>query len=76
MGFLPSCSHFGTTVWLHHLDSNEMLEEKPRRKLHKNVTYCFEPKSCCVATYLQSHNPSKKNIENMLSNAVEIRANS
>ena len=39
-----SCEEVGkyhTTVWLHHLDSNEMLREKVKWKLRKNDTYCF-----------------------------------
>ena len=27
---------------MHHLDSNETLEEKARRELNKNAAWCFE----------------------------------
>ena len=37
-GFLPICGCFSTTVWIHHLDANEMHGQK----LHKNATCCFE----------------------------------
>ena len=41
MGILPRCSHVSTTVWLHHLDFNEMIGEKVRWKLYKDVAYIF-----------------------------------
>ena len=41
-GFLLSCSHVSTIVWLNHLNPNEMLGEKARCELHKNVKYRFK----------------------------------
>ena len=43
MGFLPSCSHVSTTVWLYHLNFNETPEEKARWELHKALACYFEP---------------------------------
>ena len=37
-----SCSHVSTIVWLHHLDLNEMPEEKTRWESHKDTVYHFE----------------------------------
>ena len=36
MGILPSYSHVGSTVQLHHMDFSKMLEEKARWELHKD----------------------------------------
>ena len=41
MGFLPSCGYVSTSIWMHHLDTNE-IHEKARWELHKNATCCFE----------------------------------
>ena len=67
---LPSCSRISNTVWLHHKDSNKMLEEKARWELHKNAARYFE-ESLETARYkraavqpLTSHHtnyPSKTN---------------
>ena len=32
--------HVSTTVYLHYMDSNEMIREKVRWKLHKYAVYC------------------------------------
>ena len=37
MRFLPLCGCVSTTVWLHHLNSNEMVWEKARDELHKKA---------------------------------------
>ena len=42
MRFLPSCGCVSTTVWMHHLYSNETHGEKVTWELHKNVMCCFE----------------------------------
>ena len=42
MRILPSCSHVSTTVWLNQLNSNEMIGEKARQKLHKNAACSFK----------------------------------
>ena len=38
---LLSCGCVKTTMWLHHINTNERHSEKARWKLHKNAT-CFE----------------------------------
>ena len=40
MKIFPSCCCFSTTVWLHHLDTNEMFEA--RWELYKDADCCFE----------------------------------
>ena len=64
--FLPSYSHFSTTIWVHLFDSNETLGEK---KLDGNYTKMLSAalkkipeaapltKSSCTATYLPSRKP-------------------
>ena len=42
MIILPSCDCVSTTVWLHHLDMNKAIGEKPRWEQYKNAVYCFE----------------------------------
>ena len=42
MGILPSYNCVNTTVSLYHLDFNEILEEKARGQLHKDVGCCFK----------------------------------
>ena len=37
----PNSSCVSTIVWLHHLDSNEVLGEKSKRELHKDVVWYF-----------------------------------
>ena len=37
-GFLSICGCVSTAMWLHHLDSNEMLRDNAKWKLHKNGT--------------------------------------
>ena len=34
--------HINSTVWLHYLNFNEILGEKARWKIHKDVTWCFD----------------------------------
>ena len=53
--------YVSTTVWLHYLDSNEMLGEKARWELHKNDVYHLEQswkqnlKKTAVTSYLINH---------------------
>ena len=42
MGVFPSCSHVSTTVWLHHLNPNETIQEKARWELNKAAACSFE----------------------------------
>ena len=49
--FHPRC---GTSVWLHHQDSNEMLGEKAGLEWNNSPQ-----NSWCAATYLPSHKSSK-----------------
>ena len=56
-----------TIVWLHHLDFNEILGEKARWDLCKDVVCCFEQileaapqQNSCTATYFLSQKPSGK----------------
>ena len=42
MGILPSCSYVSTTLWLHHLDSNETIGENARWELHEDAVYSFK----------------------------------
>ena len=42
MGILPGCSCVSTIVWLHHLDFNEIPEEKARWERNKYTVCCFE----------------------------------
>ena len=42
MGIFPSCSYVPTTVWLHHLGTNEMHGKKAWWELHKDAACCFE----------------------------------
>ena len=68
MGFLPSCSHVSTIVWLPHLDANEVFRGEASCKLHKNAVCCLEQiletASCKIAavwfptSHLTNH-PSK-----------------
>ena len=60
----PSC--VGTTVGMHHLDSNKTNEEKAWRELHKNKCYfkhipgtAPHKTSRFTATNLLSHKPFK-----------------
>ena len=39
---LLSCSRVCTTVWLHHMDSNQTLGEKVRWEPRKDTVCCFE----------------------------------
>ena len=56
-----------TTVWLHHLDSNETPEEKLDRNYTRMLCDVLNPSlkaylnknNRCTATYLPSHKPSK-----------------
>ena len=57
-----------TTVWLHHLDFNEMLGEIARLELHKDAVCCFQQmlkvahsKSIAVQPYTShlTNHPSK-----------------
>ena len=41
MGILPSCN-FNTSIWLHHLDFNEIPGEKARWELYKDDACYFE----------------------------------
>ena len=81
---IPSSSCISTTVWMHHLESNEMLREKARCELNKNATCCFEQvlKATSHKTVgvwpLTSHLTNHaRNINNMcLGTAGEVRKNS
>ena len=42
MGILQGSSYLSITVWLHHLDFNEMLGEKARCELHKDAACCSQ----------------------------------
>ena len=64
--FLPVCGCVSTTVWMHHLDANEMHGEKAGWELHKNATWFWTTlgsntaqSSSCAAIYLSSHKASK-----------------
>ena len=66
MATLQRCSHIGTTVRLHHLDSNKALRIKARWQLHKDTMCCFKQileavpykNTCSMATYLSFHKQS------------------
>ena len=45
-----SCSHISTTVWLHHLDFNEMLSDKVRLELCYDAA-CFFEQTLVAAPY-------------------------
>ena len=59
-----------TTIWIHHLDTDKIHEEKAKWELHKNATCCFgqileaEPNKieavCLLVSHLTNH-PSKMN---------------
>ena len=70
MGFFQLCGCVSTTIWMHHMDANEMHGEKARWRLHKNAMWCFEKplevtlrKTVNVQppTFYLSHHPSKTN---------------
>ena len=77
MKILPNSSCLHTTVWIHHVNVNEMHGEKTRWELHKNTSHCLEqilevtlPQNCsCMATYC----PSK--MKRMRSTAREVKTN-
>ena len=79
MRFLPSCGNVSTIVWMHHLNANEIHEEKARRKLYKNAIWCFETapsrNGSCKATYLSSHKLSKSDKQDILGTADEAETN-
>ena len=64
---------------MHHWDFNEMHGEK-QRKLRKDAACCFEQileaftlqKSYCTATNLQSHNPSKKDKQDIVGTTWKV----
>ena len=68
---------------MHHLDSNEMLQEKARWKLQEDVKWYFEQilktapfqNNNYMAIYLPSYKPCKKLEQNMLETAKEVRMN-
>ena len=81
----PISSHVSTTLWQHHLDSNEVLEEKARWELLKDDACCFQQileaapsnnKNSCMATYFSSYKTSKWNEQYWLSTAGEVRMKS
>ena len=41
-GYLLSCACISITLWMHHLDANEMQVERARWKLQKNASRCLE----------------------------------
>ena len=76
--FLPSCSHVGATVCLHHLDSNEMPIEKDSMQppcvvsvLNKSWKQC--PTKQQLYDYILS---ILQTIQDMLGTAREVRKNS
>ena len=79
MGLLPSCGCVSTTVWLHHLDSNETLWEKLdgsyTRIFQTNLGNNTQQNSRCMATCLPSHKPSEQEKQDMLNTAGEVRTN-
>ena len=74
-GILSSCCHVNT-VRLQHMISNETFKEK-RSNLHNkallNPWRISPERSSCSATYVQSHNPSKWEEEDMLKTVGEVR---
>ena len=68
-GIHPICSRISTTVWLHHLDSNETPKKLVRNYtkmlcafILRNLWSCNLRNSSCTTTYLPSGEPSKKDI--------------
>ena len=41
-GILPMCSRVSTTVWLHYLDSYEILGDKARGEQNDDAACCFK----------------------------------
>ena len=75
MGLLPSSNRISTTVWLHHLDLNEMLGVKAKQELHKDAACYFEE---ILKEALYQKKPKKKpydHLQDMLGTAKE-RTNS
>ena len=42
MKFILNCSCIYSTIWMHHMDINEMQRAKARWELYKNAVYCLE----------------------------------
>ena len=78
MGILPSCRHVSTTVWLHHLDFNEMFgDKKARWEVHKGAECCFEQNLNAAPYWTAVAQPFISHLEqNMLGTAEEVRTNS
>ena len=73
-----------TTVWMHHLDSDETHGEKAILELKKNAMPYSEQileavphkNNCCTATYVPSHKKSEWVEQDMLETVDEVRTNS
>ena len=74
MWILQFYSHVSATVWLLHLDLNEMLGEKARWKLHNDA-------ACCIEWQLYGHQPlilqtSKLDEQDILVTSSKVMTNS
>ena len=77
MGILPSCGHVSTAVWLHHLNSNKIIEQKARWQQQKNSTcYLEQLLEAASKKRIALQKTSQWNNPDILSTAGEIRTNS
>ena len=72
MAILLICRHISTTVPLHHLNSHKMTGEKARWEL-KVVVKFWMKNSRCIAIYLPSHKPPKKDKQDTLGTAGGVK---